>query len=216
MKKRKAILCGAVVVLLAGTAAWALGVFNRTDPAVAELQQIGSQMWDRTLPEAQHNQIRDDFRQRMESLTDDQRRAFFDANRDQWTGQMQKRMDEFFAMSKADQQKRLDEIINRMVQARNSPQLNANSRNQQNATGVNQQNPRSRDANGNRGDRRNMSEAQRDERAKKRLDRTTPKMRAQFSEFRKQLEARAQQRGISLGDQRGGFSGGFGRGPRGA
>jgi hypothetical protein len=43
----------------------------------------------------------------------------------------------------------------------------------------------------------NMTEAQRDERSKRRLDRSTPKMRAQFAEFRKRLDARAKERGIS-------------------
>lgn len=195
MNKRRAIISSVLTVLLVGVTAWAFGFFSRTDPAVAELQQLGSQMWDKNLPDAQRNQLRTDFRQRMESMTDDQRRAFFDANRDQWTGRMQERMDEFFAMSKADRQKRLDEILNRMVQSRNSQQANANGQ-------------RSRGANSNRGGR-NMSDAQRDERSKRRLDRTTPKVRAQFAEFRKQLDKRAQERGVQLGDRGGGGFGGF-------
>ena len=202
MKKRRAIIGGVMVIVFAVAAAWAFGLFSRTDPAIAELQQIGAQMWDQNLPDAQRNQLRDDFRQRMESMTDDQRHVFFEANRAQWSGRMEQRVSEFFAMSKADQQKRLDEIIDRMVQARNSQQQNANSVNRQ-----------SRGANSSRGGGRNMTDAQRDERSKRRLDRTTPKMRAQFTEFRKQLDQRAQQRGISLGDQRGG---GFGGGRRGA
>jgi hypothetical protein len=107
-------------------------------------------------------------------------------------------MDEYFAMSKADQQKRLDEILNRMVQARNSAQQDAKGGN--------------RNANSNRGGSRNMSDAQREQRSKQRLDHSSPKMRAQASEFRKQLAARAQQRGIQLGNQRGGGYGGFPRG----
>jgi hypothetical protein len=152
-------------------------------------------MQDKNLSDAQRNQLHDDFRQNMRSMTDDQRRAFFDANRDQWTGRMQQRMDEYFAMSKADQQKRLDEILNRMAQARNSAQQNANGGN--------------RNANNNRGGDRNMSDAQREQRSKQRLDRTSPKMRAQASEFRKQLAARAQQRGVPMGDQHGQGFGGF-------
>jgi uncharacterized protein YdaU (DUF1376 family) len=158
-------------------------------------------MQDKNLSDAQRNQLRDDFRQNMRSLTDDQRRAFFNANRDQWTGRMQQRMDEYFAMAKPDQQKRLDETLNRMVQARASAQQNANGGNQK--------------ANNNRGGGRNMSDAQREQRSKQRLDRTSPKMRAQVAEFRKQLDQRAQQRGIQLGDQRGGGFGGFGGFPRG-
>jgi hypothetical protein len=154
-------------------------------------------MWDKNLSDAQRNQLRTDFRQRMDAMTDEQRRAFFNANRDQWTGRTQQRMDEYFGLPKAEQQKRLDEILNRIVQAKKTQQPNANGKS-------------------NRGGGRNMTEAQRDERSKRRLDSTTPRMRAQFTEFRKQLDVRAQQRGIQLGDQRGGGYGGFGRMSRGA
>jgi hypothetical protein len=192
VNKRRAIISSVLTVLLVGVAAWAFGFFTGTDPAITELQRIGSQMWDKNLPDAERNQLRTDFHLRMESMTDDQRRAFFNSNREQWTGRIQERMDEYFNLSKSDQQKRLDEILNRMV-GRNSQQPNANRQN-------------------NRGGR-NMTGAQRDERSKRRLDQTTPKMRAQFAEFRKQLDKRAQQRGIQLGNQQGG---GFGRIPRGA
>src|SRR4051812_48965080 len=119
MNKRRVLISGLILTLLLGVAAWAFRFFNRTDPAIAELQQMGSQMWDRSVPDAQRNQMRDEFRQKMEGLSEEQRRAFFDSNRDQWTARMQQRMDEYFKMSKADQQKRLDEILDRMVKGRN-------------------------------------------------------------------------------------------------
>jgi len=192
------MISSVLTLLLVCVVAWAFGFFRGEDPQIAELQRIGSQMWDKNLPDADRNQLRTDFRQRMDSMTDEQRRAFFDANRNQWTGRAQQRMDEFFALSKTEQQKRLDDILNRMVQAKNSPQQNSNGRG-------------NRGANSNRGSGRNMTAAQREERSKRRLDSTSPKMRAQFSEFRKQLDQRAQQRGIQVGDQRWG-GGGFPRG----
>jgi hypothetical protein len=198
MNKRKWIIAGCGLILTA-IGAWLFGLFGGADPALAKLQEIGNQMQDKNLSDAQRNQLRDDFLQNMRSMTDDQRRAFFDANRDQWTGRMQQRMDEYFAMPKADQQKRLDEILNRIAQAQKSQQQNASSQ-------------RNRGAGNSRGGGRNMTDAQREERSKRRLDRTTPKMRAQFSEFRRQLDSRAQQRGIQLGDQRGRDFGGFPRG----
>jgi hypothetical protein len=190
MRKRKTFIGGVAVILLLFAAAWAFGFFHRTDPAIAELQQLGSQAWDRSLPEAQRSESRDQFRQRMDSLTDDQRRAFFEANRDQWSGRMQQRMDEFFKMSKADQQKRLDEILDRMQKGRNSQQQNQANRGGNNRGG------------------RNMTDAQREERSKTRLDRSTPLMRAQTAQFRQMLQGRAQQRGINLGN-----SSGWGFGP---
>src|SRR5262245_18175046 len=109
MDKRKWVMGGVTVLVIAG-AGWAFGYYRWTDPQIAELQKIGGQIWDRNLPDAQRDQLRDDFRQRIGALTEEQRRAFFDAGRDQWMGRMEQRMDEFFAMSPADQQKRLDEI----------------------------------------------------------------------------------------------------------
>jgi hypothetical protein len=191
MTKRRGILSVVLTLALIGFAAWALGFFHRTDPAIAELQGLGEQMRDRSLSDAQRNQLRTDFRQRLDSLSESQRRAFFDANRNDWNRRSQQRMDEYFALPKADQQKRLDEMLNRIVQARNS------------------QNAGNRRTNGNRGGR-NMSDAARQARSKQRLDGTSPKQRAQFAEFRRQLDARAQQRGIQMGDQRGRGFGGFG------
>jgi uncharacterized membrane protein len=208
MNKRK-VMIGGIVILLLGGGAWAFGFFHRTDPAIAELHQLGSQAFDKNLPDAQRDQLRQEFRQKMGDLSDDQRRAFFDANRGQWEARAQQRMDDYFKMTKAEQQKQLDEMLDRIVKARNSQQQKANANPQSQSGGR---------GDANRGGRGTMTEAKREERSKDRLDRSTPKMRAQMVEYRKQLDTRAQQRGISLGDpgRGGGFGYGFGRGPRGA
>lgn len=192
MDKSKTIVGGVAIFILAAVA-WLFGLFGGTDPAIAKLQELGDQMNQENLPDAQRDQLRDQFRQQMQGLTDDQRRAFFDANRSQWEARSAERMNQFFAMSKADQNKRLDEILNRMNQPRGQ---NAGGRNQ-NGGGAN---------GGNRGGR-SMSEAQREERSKRRLDNTSPKQRAQFTAFRKALDQRAAQRGIKIDNGRGGPSG---------
>jgi hypothetical protein len=178
MDKRKATIGVGVAILIAIAAAWALGMFGGTDPAVAKLQEIGSQAFDDKLPEAQREQFRNQFRQQMDTMTDDQRRAFFDANRDQWQARSQERMNEFFKMSAVDQQKRLDEIINRMSQPRDNQRQNAGR--------------------GPGGGGRSMTEAQREERSKRRLDSTSPQSRAQFAQFRKMLDKRAAERGVKM------------------
>jgi hypothetical protein len=183
MNKRNCIIAGAVVIL-AVAAAWMFGLFGGMDPAVAELQQMGAQMFDQNLSEAQRDQLRSDFRQRIGALSDDQRRAFFDASRVQWQARTEQRMNEFFTLSAADQQKRLDDIINRMQQPRQDRGQDRGGRNGARRDGA-------------RGGWGNMTEAQRDERSKRRLDQTSPKMRAQFTEFRRRLEERAKQRGIN-------------------
>ena len=181
MDKRKAIV-GATVILVLVAAAWAFGLFGGTDPAIAKLREIGDQMNDQNLSDAQRDQLRGQLRQQMQSLTDDQRRAYFNANRGRWEAQSAERMNQFFAMPKAEQQKRLDEIINRMNQPRDS-QRQASGRGQNDGRGG-----------------RSMSEAQREERSKRRLDRSSPKQRAQYTAFRQMLDQRAQQRGIKLDD----------------
>jgi len=176
---RNKLIAGLTLILVVALGAWAFGLFGGTDPAVAELQRMADTAFDDSLPEAQRDQVRGEFRQKMESLTDTQREAFFNANRDRWMQRSEQRLNDFFAMSAAEQQKRLDEIINQMTKPRENR-------------------PRSGDQAGRGRDGwRNMTEAQRDERSKRRLDQTSPKMRAQFGEFRKRLDERAKERGIT-------------------
>ena len=182
MNNRKLIVGAATIVVLAALA-WAWGFLGGTDPAVAELQQMAEQAFDREMPEPQRDQFRDDFRDRMRALSDDQRQAFFDANRDRWMQRIEERMDEFFALPEADQQKRLDEILDRMAQPRENQPRGAD------------RGDWGRDGRGP-GDWSNMTEAQRDERSKRRLDQTSPKLRGQFSEFRRRLQDRSKQRGM--------------------
>ena len=47
------------VILVLVAAAWAFGLFGGTDPAIAKLQEIGDQMNDQNLPDAQRDQLRD-------------------------------------------------------------------------------------------------------------------------------------------------------------
>jgi hypothetical protein len=191
MNKRKLIIGAATVAVLAVVAcAW--GFLGGTDPAVAELQQMAEKAFDSDMPESQRDQFRDDFRERMRALSDNQRQAFFDANRDRWMQRIEERMDEFFALPAAEQQKRLDEILDRMSRPREDRSQGAD------------RGDRGRDSRGP-GNWANMTEAQRDERSKRRLDQTSPKLRAQFSEFRRRLDERSKQRGMGERPRRGFF-----------
>jgi hypothetical protein len=187
MDKRRVIV-SVIVLLLLTLGAWALGLFGGTDPAIAELEQLREKMSDRTLSDDQRQQLRDDFRARLDSLSNDERRAFFQNGRQFWMQRAEQRMDEFFAMAAPDQQRQLDEMLNRMAARGNQP------------AGANRPQRRSAGPRGEGGGGRNMTDAQRDERAKRRLDHSSPKMRAQFAEFRRRLNERAQQRGIDQGN----------------
>jgi hypothetical protein len=184
--KMRVTLCTALVLLLAIAGAWAFGFIGGADPVVAELQQMRDQLFaSRNLPEAQRDELRGQFRQRLEALSESQRRAVFESSREQWRQREQQRMDEFFAMSRAEQQKRLDESINRMLQRSGGQNQNAATGNREGRGGLG----------GDRG--RGMTNAQREARAKQRLDRSTPKERAQRAEYRRRLQERLQQRGLN-------------------
>jgi hypothetical protein len=195
MDKRKFSIAVVVVLMLAG-AAWAYSRIGRTDPVVAEMQQLRDQMFaNRDLPDTDRRAQWQDFRQRMDSLTDAQRAALRDGGRERWQQFGQQRMNEFFALPAAEQNKRLDEIIDRMI-AREKER---------------QQNPNANQGGGGRGGNRgNMTEAQRDQRRKERLDRTDPKMRAQFTEFGRRMNERRAERGLP--PIQGGGGRGFGGG----
>ncbi len=177
MDKRK-ITVAAIVVVACVAAAWAFGLFGGTDPVVAEMQQLRDQMRD--LPEAERRAQWDNFRQRMEGLTDAQRKALR-GDRGQWQQFAQQRMDEFFQLPPGEQRQKLDEMIDRMEQRRKEMAQNPNA---------------NQGGRGGRGGGRNMTDAQRDQRSKERLDRTNPKMRAQFTEFGRRMNERRTERGL--------------------
>jgi hypothetical protein len=192
--RKLGIAATGILILLA--AAWMFGLFGGTDPVVAEMQQLRDQM--QNLPEGERRAAWDSYRQRMEGLTDAQRDALR-GDRGQWQQFAQQRMDEFFQLPPDQRRQRMDEMIDRMEQRAKERAQNPNA-----ARG-------GRGGDGNRG--RNMTEAQRDQRRKERLDRTSPKMRAQFTEFGRQLNERRAQRGLPpMEGGRGGGGGGPWRG----
>jgi hypothetical protein len=177
MDKRKFTI-GTIVLLACIAAAWMFGLFGGTDPVVAEMQQLRDQMRD--LPENERRAQWESFRQRWDSLTDAQRDALR-GDRGRWQQVAQQRMDEFFQLPPSEQQQRLDDMIDRMEQRRKE---------------------RAQNPNANRGDRgggdrgRNLTDAQRDQRRKERLDRTSAKMRAQLTEFGRRMNERRAERGL--------------------
>jgi hypothetical protein len=180
MNKRNMAIGGVVAVLLVAGGVWAC--FHQ-DPAVAEMQQLRDQMrQNRDLPEAERRAQWDNFRQHMDGLTEAQRNAVWQSGRGNWQREGRQRMDEFFQLPPAEQQKRLDEIIDRMVARQQNPNANRGGAGR---------------GGGGRGGWRNMTDSQRDQRRKEMLSRTDPQMRARFDQFRQLLGDRMKQRGIS-------------------
>lgn len=192
-KKKTAI--GAVMLALAVGAGWALGFFDTTDPQVAELQKLREETFDRVdqMSDEQRRSQFQEFRQRVEGLSENQRRQFFESSREGFQQAMVERMDQFFAMTPKEQSKRLDELIDRTEERR------ANRDQAAGGGGAGW---------GRGGGRGDMTGAQRDQRSKERLDRSTPEMRAKMDRFRDMMNDRREKRGLeSIDGGRGMFGG---------
>ena len=194
MNKRKTVI-GVVTLLIAVGAGWALGFFDQIDPEVAELQQLRDEAFqrrDQLTEEERRAQFRA-VRERVDGLSEDQRRAFHEGGRERFQQMMLQRMDEFYEMSPEEQAEKLDENIDRMEERRaNRDQAGGGGRPDR-----------------GRGD---MTAAQRDQRSKERLDRSTPEMRAKMDQFRDMMNERREQRGLEpIRGGRGMFGGRGGR-----
>jgi hypothetical protein len=204
---KKKISIGLVTFLIIGLgAAWALGYFHRTDPALAELNQLRDQM--RNAAGADRPAMFQQFRDKMDGLTEAQRKEFRDTNRGQFRQDAAKRMGEFFAMTPADQKKRLDEIIDQMQKRQKERAANGGGPGGGGPGGGGMFAGGGGPGGGGRGGgRQNMTDGQREQARKDRLDNTNPAERAQMDKFRAMLGDRMQQRGMSPPTGGGGFGG---------
>ncbi|MCH7751145.1 MAG: hypothetical protein IH898_03175 [Planctomycetes bacterium] len=192
MDKKKTAIAAVMLALVVG-AGWALGFFDTTDPQVAELQKLLEETFDRMdqMSDEERRSQFQEFRQRVEGLSEDQRRQFFESSREGFRQAMVERMDQFFAMAPKEQTNRLDELIDRIEEWRSNRDQAGGGR-----------------PGGGRGDMGDMTGAQRDQRSKERLDRSTPEMRAKMDRFRDMMNDRREERGLEPIDGGRGMFGG--------
>lgn len=185
MKKKHVVIASVITLLLVGVV-WAL--YNRPDPAVAEAKQMRDEMlknMDSMTGQERRAQF-ETLRDRMRDFTPEQRREFGSGMRQF----MMQRVDRILALPPDQQRAELDRIIDQMEEFRQN-----------------------REPRGERPDRGgNMSAAQRDQRRKQGLDRTTPEMRGKMDAMRDLLNDRRNERGLE--PMRGGGRGMFGGGMR--
>jgi hypothetical protein len=193
---RRGWLMGGGALALAGLlAAWWLGYLGgrSLDP---EVQQLVEEVRERTInPPADDAppppQVRDEFRTRMEGLSEEQRISFFQASVPLFAAMMERRSDDFLAKSPEEQRRELDQRINDMEKAR---------RNAGSAAG-------GPPPGGPPGGMANMDPKRADEMRKKMLDMTTPEQRAKFETVLKMLNDRRNERGLEpVGPGRGRFA----------
>ncbi len=176
------LMRGGAAVLAVLLLAWMLGWIDGSllaskyspDPAVAELQRLRDASMQDGGPSNEAS--REAFRQQIGALTEAQRREFFSSGQPSFGPMMERRMNEFFALSPADQRREIDADIDRMEAG----------------DGAGRGGPGGRGPFG--GD---MSPEKRDEMRKRMLDATTPELRAKFELRMTMLNERRAQRGLS-------------------
>jgi hypothetical protein len=191
MKKRSIVVGLAITAVVAGT--WGLTLFgSRVDPEVQQLQQLRDSMFSKRdqLSSEDRRDAWHNIRERVEGLSDEQRQEFMAGGREQIMVYLQERMDTFFALPPEEQRRKIDERIAQIIEWRQNPGRGwsrGGEQGQDVARGANHQ--------PGEGHRRGRTEAQRDERRKRRLDRFDPRLRAQFTEYRRLLNKRLEQTG---------------------
>lgn len=186
-RRKTAIIIGMLVIVLCLVGvAWA---YFRTDPHLAEVAAIQEQLASEGLTFEQRMVLSDQLQSSMASLSDQDRQQVQRTFERTWEARMEKRLDDFFKLSPAEQTKALDKMIDESVKREQQFQERAAARGTQgNSNG-----------NGNRGgwgSRRNSSESARLQRIKERLTSSQPESRAKYAQYRQMEAQRRQQRGL--------------------
>jgi hypothetical protein len=183
-RKRRWYRLGALLLLLL------LGYLSyravRPDPNLKKVQQLRADFaahgkeWSPDERQAKGKQMRD----AMARLSPGQRDAMAAEGRKRF----QQELERYHQLSPADKNHYLDERINQMEKMRQQFAQNRGGTGGPGTFGAGPGGP------GGRG--QGMSAEQREQRRKERLDQTTPEFRALMDQFRKDMNARRQQRGL--------------------
>ena len=179
MNKKNAITATVILALLAALA-WAF--FPSEDPKLAEAKQMRDELFQKvdSMNPQQMRAGREAIREKTRDFTQSQRRAFGRGMRQF----MMNKVDNLLALPPEQQTQELDKWIDRMEEIRKNHE------------------PR-----GDRG--ANLTQAERDQRRKQRLDRTTPQMRAKMDRMKDLINQRREERGLEpIEGGRGMFHGG--------
>ncbi|MEM8865882.1 MAG: hypothetical protein AAGF31_10100 [Planctomycetota bacterium] len=206
---RSRIAIAATSVALLAAAAWGFGLFGGED---GEVEAIRQQMANRSeLSEADQQAVRD----RIRNLSDNQRQQLFRPMMQAGFDRMRQRYNDLLAMPDDQRRAELDRMIDQMEDRRREWEARRAEREANRGAGGGE----GRGAGGGEGGRRGfsqMSEAERDQRRKGMLDRTSPEMRATVTSMMNMVNDRREERGMEpLSSPRALFAGGGFRGGRG-
>ena len=190
-KNRSTLVILGIATVVAVT--WGLSLFgSRVDPEVQQLQQLRDSMFSKRdqMSGEDRRAAWNNIRQQVEGLSDEQRQEFVADGREQIMVYLHERMDTFFVLPPQEQRRRIDERVAQIIERRQNPDRGGSRGGGQGrdiGRGENNHHPG--------GHQRGRTEAQRDEHRKRRLDRIDPRLRAQFTEYRRLLNERLEQLG---------------------
>jgi hypothetical protein len=177
-------IVGVAILLLTAVAAWAY-LPEGKDPNLAKIEQLREQMDGAT--GEQRRELWGQMREVYRSLPEEARQQLSDQRRQRWEAREQKFLNEFFAMTPAEQTAKIDEQLKEEEERSKRWAQRRAQRSQQGVGGAR-----------NGGQRGGRGRGNRDslERRKNYLDRTSPQTRAQRSEYRRMRDARRQALGL--------------------
>ncbi len=194
-----------IAILLIAAFGWAWATREPEEPeAVTEAKAVLETALDAEKIEEQSDEQRMEtfkkLREMADAMPEEQRDQFRKAAQGIFISFMQQRLDQFFELPPEEQTKKLDQWIDRMEAGRARREERRKEREQSTAAdaGETGESPATSDA--GEGRRRSpfgdVTPEKREERHRRRLDSTTPKMRAQFQEFFRMLNERRKERGM--------------------
>ena len=186
-----------LLLLLIPLIVWQVWRVVSSGRQLAKARELQAQMADPNLPPEKRQQLFQDLRSSMANLTSEQRGILF---ADQQKRQEQE-LDRYFAMSKAEQKRYLDDRINRMQQAKNSQNGSRPSSQTKGTTTASLGPGSGKGPGGPSGKSSNPDDIEK--RKKQMLERSTPDFRAKNDRFRKELDQRMKDRGIAPPQGRG-------------
>jgi hypothetical protein len=168
--RKRSIVCTATLGFLA-----LLFWYFWPDWHLARARELRDRLSSTELSQEERQQLRVEMRQEMRQVTPEKRR-------DLWRDQGKKRLEAYFALSAREKKAYLDSLIKEMEDRRREWQANASK------AGVGEQPAPA--------PRRSLTQEERDQRRKARLDDSTPEERVMRHEFFHDLQVRRQQLGL--------------------
>lgn len=185
MTRGKSLFVLALLVAGLGATLWAM---RKDDSQLAKVEALREELFRQPpeqVPPAERREQWAAWRQEIDKLSPEEREQFFASMRARMTQRMQEQMDRFFALSPEQQQAELDKQIDRMQRwEQRAAQRGGDGARRGGPPGFR----------GRGGDQ--LDPEKRNEWRRRMLDGTTPKLRAQFTEFRRLMNERRQQRGL--------------------